>query len=189
VRSPVQHSYKGRGECFAGTNPSAGCNQKFRTPLKRQVRAYAVAKAVQTIKRLTGRLTRLLHPTERSSDSVRRLLIVDDEQAICFSMSQYFTHYGFLVDTASEIEQAEGLIRRSSYEVIIQDLRLGTANNTAGLEIIRYAQQHSPHTRIIVLTAHATADIENEARKSGAVAFLRKPQRLSQLAQVVSNGH
>ena len=142
---------------------------------------------MQAIKRLSGRLTRLLYPNEPSSDGVRRLLIVDDEQAICFSMSEYFTHHGFQVDTASEIEQAERLIRHSSYGVIIQDLKLRSGENTAGLELIRYAQKHSPDTRIVVLTAHATEDIENEARHSGAVAFLRKPQPLSQVAQVVSS--
>ena len=100
-------------------------------------------------------------------------------------MSEYFTHHGFEVDTASEVEQAEHLISDSEYEVIIQDLRLGTNKSRTGLEIIRFARQHSPTTRIVVLTAYGSPQIEDEAMRSGAVAFLRKPQPLSQVAQVV----
>jgi len=58
-----------------------------------------------------------------------RLLVVDDEESICFSMSEYFSLHGYKVDTASEME--------------------------------------------------------DEARRCGADAFLRKPKPLSQVAQVV----
>ncbi len=143
-------------------------------------------RALQTIKRVSGKLSRLLHPREKRTENSRRLLIVDDERSICFSMTEYFTHHGFQVDTASESEQAERFISAAPYEVIIQDLRLGTNKPTAGLEIIRYARKHSPDTKIIVLTAYVSAQVEDEARRSGAVAFLRKPQPLSQVAQVVS---
>ena len=142
--------------------------------------------AFQTIKRVTGRLTRLLHFKNKSADPVRRMLVVEDEQAICFSISEYFTHQGFEVETASEIEQAESLIRDSTYEVIIQDLRLDINKNIAGLEIIRFVQHHSPDTKVIVLTAYGSEEVEKEARQSGAAAFLRKPQRLSQVALVVN---
>lgn len=100
-------------------------------------------------------------------------------------MAEYFIHHGFEVDTASEIDQAERLINDSEYEVIIQDLRLGTPKYTAGLDIIRFTKQHSPDTKIIVLTAYGTAEIEDLARRTGALAFLRKPQPLSHVAQVV----
>jgi len=35
----------------------------------------------------------------------RRLLVIDDEESICFSMADYFTQHGFSVETASEIER------------------------------------------------------------------------------------
>ncbi len=144
-------------------------------------------RALETIKRVSGKLSRLLHSREKKPEHhPRRLLIVDDEQSICFSMTEYFTHHGFHVDTASESEQAERYISAGPYEVIIQDLRLGTNEPTTGLEIIRYAHKHSPDTKIIVLTAYVSAQVEDESRRSGAVAFLRKPQPLSQVAQVVS---
>lgn len=114
-----------------------------------------------------------------------RLLIVDDEESICFSMSEYFSLHGFNVDTARETEEAEKLIESTEYRVIIQDLRLGTTRNPDGLNIIRLAHERYPETRIIVLTAYGSAEMEDEARRCGADAFLRKPKPLSQVAQVV----
>lgn len=114
-----------------------------------------------------------------------RLLVVDDEESICFSMSEYFSLHGFKVDTARDLEQAEELIDTTPYQVVIQDLRLGMTRNPDGLDIIRRIQERSPSTRIIVLTAYGSTEMEDEARRCGADAFLRKPKPLSQVAQVI----
>ena len=115
----------------------------------------------------------------------RNLLVVDDEESICFSMREYFSHHGFIVDTASEMEEAEGLIKVTDYKVIIQDLRLGIAQQPDGIEIIKLVHKRNPDTRIVVLTSYGSAEAEAEARRAGADAFLRKPKPLSQVAQVV----
>jgi ActR/RegA family two-component response regulator len=141
---------------------------------------------LQTLRRVSGRLSKFFHGREKLEVAQpRRLLVVDDEESICFSMKEYFTHHGFTVETASEVEQAERMIRQGQYEVIIQDLRLGTTANPDGLDIIRLTHECSPETRIVVLTAYGSSEVETEAKESGADAFLRKPQPLSQVAQVV----
>lgn len=114
-----------------------------------------------------------------------RLLVVDDEESICFSMSEYFSLQGYRVDTASELEEAEKLLGNTDYRVVIQDLRLSMTSKHDGLEMIRMIRAHNPQTRIIVLTAYGSAEVEEEARRCGADAFLRKPKPLSQVAQVV----
>jgi ActR/RegA family two-component response regulator len=141
---------------------------------------------LQTLKRVSGRLSQLLHGRDKTeTPPPRRLLVVDDEESICFSMTEYFTHHGFAVETANEVEQAERMIKNGKYEVIIQDLRLGATRTTDGLDVIRFAHECSPETRIVVLTAYGSNEVEIEAKASGADAFLRKPQPLSQVAQVV----
>lgn len=114
-----------------------------------------------------------------------RLLIVDDEESICFSMSEYFSLHGYEVDTARETEEVEKLLESTEYRVVVQDLRLDKNGNTQGLDMIRMIRAQNPQTRIIVLTAYGSAEMEKEARRCGADAFLRKPKPLSQVAQVV----
>ena len=144
-------------------------------------------KRIGHFKKVSGRLKRMLglQESEKPEPKLPRLLVVDDEESICFSMSEYFSLHGYKVDTAREFEQAEKLVESTDYEVIIQDLRLDTRRNPDGLDIIKLAHRNHPQTRIIVLTAYGSPEIEDEARRCGADAFLRKPKPLSQVAQVV----
>ena len=143
------------------------------------------------LKRVSGRLKELFRGREQSAGSKRaepgprNLLVVDDEESICFSMSEYFSQHGFKVDTARELDEAEGLIKVTDYKVIIQDLRLGLAHQPDGIEIIKLVHKNNPDTRIVVLTSYGSPEVEAEARRAGADAFLRKPKPLSQVAQVV----
>jgi DNA-binding NtrC family response regulator len=114
-----------------------------------------------------------------------RLLVVDDEDSIRFSMQEYFSYNGFEVDTAGDLEEAEKLIEACSYKVLIQDLRMGATKYPNGLRIVQLMHQRNPETRIVVLTAYGSPEVENEAKDLGADAFLKKPQPLSQVAQVV----
>jgi DNA-binding NtrC family response regulator len=147
-----------------------------------------IMSAIATLKRVSGRLRELLSGRDNTpvdEPDARNLLVVDDEEAICLSMIDYFSQHGFKVDTAREMEEAETLIKATNYNVIIQDLRLGIARRPDGLEIIRLVHKRNPDTRIIVLTSYGSAEVEEEARRAGADAFLRKPKPLSQVAQVV----
>jgi DNA-binding NtrC family response regulator len=114
-----------------------------------------------------------------------RLLVVDDEESICFSMSEYFSLHGYRVDTAQEFDEAEKLLEATEYKVVIQDLRLTATRNPDGLNIIKMVRRQNPQARIVVLTAYGSTEMEDEARRCGADAFLRKPKPLSQVAQVI----
>src|SRR5258705_6988865 len=143
---------------------------------------------LQTLQSASGRLRKLLWgrtKVTQEQGAPAHLLIVDDEESIRFSMSEYFSRHGFEVDTAREIEEAEKLIEKTDYKVIIQDLKVGITRHSDGMNIIKLIHRRSPETRIVVLTAYGSAEIEAEALRSGADAFLQKPKPLSQVAQVV----
>lgn len=121
----------------------------------------------------------------KGEEQLLRLLVVDGEESICFSMEEYFSMHGYHVDTAQELGEAERLVEETDYDVVIQDLRLGPALKPDGLEMIKFIRRHNTHTRIIVLTAYGSPEIEREALQNGADAFLRKPKPLSHVAQVI----
>lgn len=144
-----------------------------------------------TLKSVSGRLRKLFRGREERAVNTRleqdsaNLLVVDDEESIRFSMSEYFSQHGFKVDTAHEMEEVEGLLKEHEYKVLIQDLRLGMARRFDGIDIIKLVHKRNPDTRIVVLTAYGSPEAEAEARSAGADAFLRKPKPLSHVAQVV----
>jgi DNA-binding response OmpR family regulator len=143
---------------------------------------------IGTLKKVSGKLRRIWIGRERTpEEEVRmlRLLVVDGEESICFSMKEYFTMHGYCVDTAQDMEEAEQLVEATDYDVVIEDLRLGPAQKPDGLEMIKFIRDHNSHARIVVLTAYGSTEMEKEALGCGADAFLRKPKPLSHVAQVI----
>jgi DNA-binding response OmpR family regulator len=119
------------------------------------------------------------------SDQLARLLIVDDEAAIRFALVEYFKGSGWVVDAASEKEEAEALLATTPYAVVIADLRLTGIHGVEGLDIVQWSRHLRPETRVVLLTGNATPEIEAEARRLGADAFLQKPLPLPQLEAIV----
>jgi DNA-binding response OmpR family regulator len=114
-----------------------------------------------------------------------RLLVVDDEAAIRFALVEYFRGSGWTVDSASEKEEAEALLACTAYSVVIADLRLTGIHGVEGLDIVQWSRHLRPETRVVLLTGNATPEIEAEARRRGADAFLQKPLPLQKLEAIV----
>src|SRR6185312_6620305 len=94
-----------------------------------------------TLKRVSGKLRRILVGSDqrpKKDSAMLRLLVVDGEESICFSMKEYFTMHGYNVDTAQHLEDAERLVETNVYDVVVQDLRLGPAQKPDGLEMIKF---------------------------------------------------
>jgi DNA-binding response OmpR family regulator len=71
------------------------------------------------------------------------VLVVDDEAALCEMLSLYLAHKGFLVTTASTIEQAIERLEQNSFafNLVILDL------NLAGRMASRYCASPRPEPR------------------------------------------
>jgi len=121
----------------------------------------------------------------------KRLLIVDDEPSILIGMRRFLLGRGYVVDCAEEKEEAEALLACTEYAVVIADLRLTGIYGVEGLDIIQWSRHLRPETRVVLLTGNGTPEIETEARRRGADAFLHKPLPLPQLEAVVDSllGH
>ncbi len=113
--------------------------------------------------------------------------MVDDEAAIRFALTEYFRESGWVVDAAAEKEEAEALLACTEYAVVIADLRLTGIYGIEGLDIIQWSRHLRPETRVVLLTGNGTPEIEAEARRRGADAFLHKPLPLPQLEAVVDS--
>lgn len=117
----------------------------------------------------------------------QRLLIVDDEEPILFAMREYFSTCGYRVDCAREIDEAEVMLLGTPYAAVIADLRLSGSQSAEGLEIIGYVRERCPQTRVVLLTAYGSTEVECEARRRGVDAFLHKPMPLPAVAQIVKD--
>jgi DNA-binding NtrC family response regulator len=121
------------------------------------------------------------------SQQPAHLLVIDDKQPIRFALKQYFTTLGYEIDAAAEREEAEALLTTTQYSVVIADLHLTSVRGQEGMELVSFIHQRWPGTRIIMLTAYGSPEIEQEAYDCGADAFLSKPQPLATLRTIIDS--
>lgn len=117
-------------------------------------------------------------------ETKRRILIVDDEDLIVMAMRKYFEGLGFLVDGAFELEEAQALLANYQYDLVIADLRLTGIGGVEGLQIVSDVHQRCANTRVVLLSAYGTPEIERESYNRGADAFLHKPKAMMEIAHV-----
>jgi two-component system, NtrC family, response regulator PilR len=115
-----------------------------------------------------------------------RLLVVEDEATVRKALAKYFAACGFEVFCAGEREEAEALLITSSYDVVIADLRLTITYAAEGLEILRFVRRHSRRTRVVILSAYGSPEMQQSAHALGAEAFFQKPTALPEIAATVT---
>jgi CheY-like chemotaxis protein len=112
----------------------------------------------------------------------KRLLLVDDEDAIVIPMAGYFRRLGCFVSTTGSPDEAIEAIRAEPFDLCLLDLRLKPYDR-GGLDVLSFLRTARPATPVIILSANVSAEAEEEARRLGARAILRKPQPLAHVAQ------
>ena len=94
--------------------------------------------------------------------SENRILVVDDEKQVCWSLSEMLTEAGFTVETALNGEEARDKFLRFNPEVILLDVRLPDAN---GIELLSEFKSQDEDVIIFMITAYADADSAVNALK------------------------
>ena len=112
-----------------------------------------------------------------------RVLIIDDEKSLLFAMHDYLTRDGFDVICAVELEEAQALLSNLTFDAIITDIRLSAMRPADGLNVLWFLRQRGITTPVVVVSAHATGEIVEEAQRLGAELIVRKPASLPALAE------
>ena len=116
---------------------------------------------------------------------MRRILIVDDEQAVLATLRDFFGTLSLEVDCASGLEEALSKLSRNHYAAVLADIQLSRIGDTDGLDLAKFVADRCPRTPLVVLTAYGSHRVEREARSRGARFFLHKPVRLEDIGQIV----
>src|SRR5215831_6926070 len=116
-----------------------------------------------------------------------RVLVVDDEALIRWSLSELFADVGYDVTEASDgasavAEASEG----EEFDAIVLDYRLPDSNDLHLLEQIRQLQ---PQAAVVMMTAFGTPEITSGALKLGAYQVVSKPFDVHDMVNLVSQAH
>jgi DNA-binding NtrC family response regulator len=112
----------------------------------------------------------------------KRILVLDDEAIVCERLQPALERVGFIVETFTDSQAAVDRFSRQHFDILITDLKMQKPD---GLDVLRFVRDQSADTKVIVITGFATVETAREALKSGAVDFLPKPFKISQLRDLV----
>ncbi len=111
------------------------------------------------------------------------LLIVDDEESLRTILETELAETEeFAVDTASDGGQAINQIQAKVYDVVLLDIRMP---RVSGLEVLKFIQEYSPTTQVIILTNYADVKTAIQTIKLGAYDFLAKPYDIDELFNTI----
>jgi DNA-binding NtrC family response regulator len=117
----------------------------------------------------------------------KRILIVDDEEAILLAFKKLLQRPGIEVDTSETLDEAKRLIDTNVYSIIIADLRLSGTLDQEGFEIIALAKKKVPDSKVALITAYGSHGIQDKARKLGADFYFEKPVSVKNLNEILSS--
>ena len=115
----------------------------------------------------------------------RRVLVVDDEKLVCWSLSQMLIGAGYAVQTAMSGAEARERLQNFVPEMVLLDVRLPDAN---GVDLLREIKAHDEDVVVLMITAYADADSAVNALKFGADDYIGKPFDVENIRHIVDQG-
>lgn len=108
----------------------------------------------------------------------QRILIVDDEESIRFTFSEFLGEAGYQVDRAENFAQAAAFFEAREYDAIFLDILLG---RESGIDILQAAKQANPNCPVTMVTGAPEIKTAAAAVRLGAFDYLTKPVSQAEL--------
>jgi EAL domain-containing protein (putative c-di-GMP-specific phosphodiesterase class I)/FixJ family two-component response regulator len=106
-----------------------------------------------------------------------RVLIVDDDEQICFVATRALEAIAFC-DSAHDVAEATRALHRQSYDLVLVDVGLP---GPSGMTLLDELRRHWPQTAAVMLSGFTDLSVAREALDRGAFGYVVKPFRVADL--------
>jgi DNA-binding NtrC family response regulator len=110
------------------------------------------------------------------------VIILDDEPIVCERLTPALEKLGFEVEAFTDSQKAVNRLGERQFDILVTDLKMKKPD---GLEVLRFVKEQAPATKVIFITGFATVETATQALKEGAVDFIAKPFKISQLVDLI----
>jgi two-component system, NtrC family, response regulator AtoC len=114
--------------------------------------------------------------------ALRRVLVVDDEEALRHVLTVMLTDAGYDVRAVGRADAALGELEASEPDVVLTDVRMP---GMSGLELLAEIRRRAPDVTVIVMSAYGSLETAVEAMKAGAYDYVSKPFRQDEVVLVL----
>jgi CheY-like chemotaxis protein len=118
------------------------------------------------------------------SKNSKNVLIVDDEETLTWSMAKSLSKDKdkYEVIIANNGREALAQLERNKIDLVITDIRMPDIN---GLDLLVKIRKEYPHTKVIIMTAYGSSDVQKEANQRGSLYYVEKPFEISDIRKII----
>src|SRR5689334_18756155 len=126
-------------------------------------------------------------PERRSKVAIElpavRILIVDDDRAICDYMQTLLERDGYQVKALSDPTQVETEIRTGGYHLLILDLMMPHLD---GIEVLKKIREIDTDLAVVIFTGYPNLESAVASMKLDAVDYIKKPFNVDEFREVLA---
>jgi excisionase family DNA binding protein len=112
----------------------------------------------------------------------KKILVVDDEPAICELYVKALDRKKYSVDVAHSGQEALQSAGLNTYDFIFLDLKMPGMN---GVDVFREIKKLNPKSMVVIVTAYPDSELLAEAMKLGPFTVILKPFELNEIQQSI----
>jgi two-component system chemotaxis response regulator CheB len=116
--------------------------------------------------------------------NLKKVLIVDDEETLTWSMAKSLSKdkdkYDVII--ANNGREALGYLQKDRIDLVITDIRMPDIN---GLDLLVKIKKEYPQTKVIIMTAYGSSDVQKEANQRGSLHYVEKPFEISDIRKII----
>ena len=113
---------------------------------------------------------------------LERILIVDDEFIIRKTLEERLRHKRYAVSSASSLAEAEKLLSRDSFDLILMDVQLPDGD---GSQMLERVTQMEKAPLVVMITGHGSIESAVKCMRAGAFDYVIKPFSIPQIEMVL----
>jgi DNA-binding response OmpR family regulator len=115
---------------------------------------------------------------------LKKVLIVDDEETLTWSMAKSLSRDRdkYEVEIANNGKEALEVLGKMPIDLVISDIRMPDIN---GLDLLVRVKREYPHTKVIIMTAYGSSDVQKEASKRGSLYYIEKPFEINEIRKLI----
>lgn len=112
-----------------------------------------------------------------------RILIIEDEKLIRWTLRQRFVEEGYLVDEAASGPEGLAKLAENTFDLVMLDYKLP---DLTGLDVLRKLREEDQDIVVLMMTAYSNVENAVEAMKLGAYDYVGKPFKMDELLLTVT---
>jgi DNA-binding NtrC family response regulator len=113
---------------------------------------------------------------------MQRLLLVEDDPSLQFTILTALEEKGYAVDAVSTTGEAIERLSDGDYPIVISDIYV---DERTGLDVLDAAKRNDPNCSVILMTGRGTIETVMAATRGGAFDYIAKPFELDAMLNAV----